>query len=92
VLKRIDALMQEIQQLKAQVKANEEKTAADMKALSASTAAQPVAQPVNQSAEGLSRDASQALAAAGEPDGIDLVKSAKANLKFYGMIDVGPKP
>lgn len=89
VLKRIDALMQEIQQLKAQVKANEEKTAADMKALSTTTAARPVAQPVDKSAEGLSRDASQALAAAGEPDGIDLVKSTKANLKLYGMIDVG---
>lgn len=89
MLQRIDALSHEIEDLKAQVRTSQEKASRaeeDVKAL----AARPVTPPVQRAAqEGLSRQASQELTNAGEPEGVDLINTPKANLKFYGMIDVG---
>ena len=90
VLKRIDEMTRQIEQLKAQVKANEER----MNAAAQSAAPVPVAAPEGKGAtEGLSRQGNQE--ATGnvdvdqEPEGAALVKTSKANLKFYGMVDVG---
>ncbi|WP_083748700.1 porin [Pelomonas sp. KK5] len=79
LLKRLDALTREMEALKAQVKANEEK------------ASRPLATPVDKSAEqGLSKQAKDEMEdAAGTSEGIELVKTPKASLKFYGMVDVG---
>lgn len=73
VLKRIDALALEIEQLKAQLKASE---------ASAQRPAQPAAAPRAATAPG-------AGSAEGEAEGVDVVKTARATLNLYGMIDVG---
>jgi len=73
VLKRIDALAQEIEQLKAQLKAGEANR-------------QPAVQA---GAKPGAADSTRGDSAAGEAEGVDVVKSSRATLNFYGMIDVG---
>lgn len=73
VMKRIDTLAQEIEQLKAQLKASEE------------SARRPAKQSSSSPATATQRPATQEE----EADGIDVVKTPRATLNFYGMIDVG---
>lgn len=73
VLRRIDALAQEIEQLKGQIK-------------SSSAGAQGPGQPASApQATATRRPPSEE----GEADGVDVVKTARATLNFYGMMDVG---
>ncbi|MCK9685341.1 porin [Scleromatobacter humisilvae] len=90
VLKRLEEMARQIEQLKAQVKADEEK----LNATARSAAPQPVAAPVGKAAvEGLSKqgneEATGAVDVDKEPEGAALVRSEKAKINFYGMIDVG---
>ena len=90
VLKRIDELTQQIEQLKAQVKANEDKVNA---AARAATPAPVAAASGKGATEGLSRQANQEVTGDTdvdqEPEGKTLISSPKASLDYYGMIDVG---
>lgn len=91
VLKRIDALTKEIDELRTQVKANAVKaneTSAQVQALTS----HPVSPVVDASeTESLTAETAKALVGSvdEEPVGIDIVHSRKATLNFYGMIDVG---
>lgn len=88
VLKRIEALSREIEELKAQVKASNAKANQAQEQVRA-LAARPATPPLQQSAEeGLSRQATRELVGE-EVEGIDLIRTPRASLKFYGMIDVG---
>jgi predicted porin len=79
VLQRIEALAREIEQLKAQLKASEARAQAP-----APAAAAP---PASASAPGAA--AKKSGSAEGEAEGVDIVKTARATLNFYGMVDVG---
>ncbi len=90
VLRRIDEMTRQIEELRAQVRANEEKANAAVKA----AAPQPVAAAAGKGAtEGLSRQANREVTGNtdvdAEPEGKTLVGSPKASLDYYGMIDVG---
>jgi predicted porin len=90
LLKRLDALTQEMEQLRALVKTNDEKASKAAEEARA-MASRPVAAPVGKSVEqGLSKQASEEIANSTDmSEGIEIVKTPKANLKFYGMVDVG---
>ena len=90
VLRRIDEMTRQIEQLKAQVQANEERVNAAAKAATPP----PVAAVSGKGAtEGLSRQANQEATgstdADEEPAGKAIIASPKASLDYYGMIDVG---
>ncbi|WP_326538098.1 porin [Pseudorhodoferax sp.] len=78
VLKRIDALAQEIEQLKAQLKASETRAQ--------SPAPEPAAARL---AAAPATEAGAASAVEGEAEGLDVVRNNRATLNFYGMIDIG---
>lgn len=90
VLQRIEALSREIEELKAPVKASNAKASQAEEQVKA-LAARPATPPVQQTAgEGLSRQAAQEITGSAESgEGIDLIKTPRASLKAYGMIDVG---
>jgi predicted porin len=81
VLQRIEALAREIEQLKAQLKASEARAQQPAPAPVAAASAAPAA-----AREGA---AARSGSVEGEAEGVDIVKTARATLNFYGMVDVG---
>lgn len=84
VLDRIEALTRELEQLKVQVKTNEEKAnkaEEHVKALATQTSAQFT--------DLTGKISPEPGSVAGDPEGVEVLKSNKASLKFYGMIDAG---